>query len=100
MNRKALILGSVLAASMAFGSTAQAHDDDYLPYGFIGGLWLGLELNHDHYRDHRWYDERYRHRAYPHREYRRSDSHGYQRFNKYKHNYGHDKYKHDRKRWD
>lgn len=97
MNHKALILGSVLAASLTLGTTAQAHDDyDYFPYGFVGGLWLGLALDHDHYRDHRWNDYRYRH--HPYREYRRSDSHGYRHRDKYRHDYGRDKYRHDRDR--
>jgi len=100
MKRKALIIGSVLAASLLLGSTAQADDDyGYLPYGFIGGLWLGLALDHDHYRDHRWHDYGYRHHPYPYRDYRWSDSRGY----RHRDRHDHDKYKHnrdrDRDRW-
>lgn len=94
MNRKALIIGSVLAASLTLGATAQADDyyyDDGFPY-FIGGLWLGLALDHNHYRDHDWRDYRYRHHPYPYRDYRRSYSHGYQPGDRYKHDRGHDKY--------
>jgi hypothetical protein len=111
MKSKALIIGSVLAASLLVGTTAQADDDVYyndsFPY-FIGGLWLGLALDHDHYRDHGWYDYRYRHHPYP-REYRRSYSHGFQHSDKYRYDRGHDKYRHDngrdkyrhdRDRWD
>lgn len=102
MKRKALIIGSVLAASLTLGATAQADDyyyDDGIPY-FIGGLWLGLVLDHDHYRDHGWRDYRYRHHPYPYREYRHSYSHGYRHGDKYRHDRGRDKSRHDRKRWD
>lgn len=85
MNRKALILGSVLAASLAFGTTAQAHDSYDFPYGLVGGVLLGLHLSDGYYDGHRHHHHE---RHYHHRDYRRSDSHGYQYRDRYKHHYG------------
>jgi hypothetical protein len=102
MNRKALIIGSVLAASLTLGATAQADDyyqDDGFPY-FIGGLWLGLTLDQDHYRDHdrRYY--RYRHHPYPHGDHRRSYSHGYRHNDRYKYDSRHDRHDRGHDRYD
>ncbi len=80
MKHKVIVLASVLTASLAFGSTAQAHDDYGYPIGLLSGVILGLSLDHDdnyyYYRDRR--HRHYRHRHYPHREYRRQHSHGFQ----------------------
>lgn len=87
MNRKTLLFGTILAASMAVVAPAQAHDDYDYPLGLMSGMLLGIYLDGpDHHRDHR-------HHFYRHREYRRHDSHGYQHRDRYKHH-------RDRGRWD
>lgn len=87
MNRKALLLGTVLAASLVVVAPAQAHDDYDYPLGLMSGVLLGIYLDgHDHHRDHR-------NPYYHHREYRRHDSHGYQHRDRYK-------LHRDRSRWD
>lgn len=75
MKRKAMVLAAALTASLAFGSTAQAHDDYGYPIGLLSGVILGLSLDHN---DHHYYYRDRHHRRYPHREYRRSYSYGFQ----------------------
>jgi hypothetical protein len=89
MKHKALIFGSVLAASLVIVSPAQAHDDYDYPLGLMSGVLLGIYLD-DHNHDHYYYRDHGR-PIYHHREYRRNDSHGYQYRDRYKHNYGHDR---------
>ncbi len=97
MKRKTLIIATFLVASLAIGSTAQAHDDFGYPVGLMSGVLLGLSLDHhDHYYSYR--DRPNRH--YHHREYRRHDSHGYQYRDRYKHKRGYDRHNHGHKRHD
>jgi hypothetical protein len=88
MKRKTLLIATFLVASLAIGSSAQAHDDFAYPAGLLSGVILGLSLDH---HDHYYYDRDRPYRHYRHREYRRQDSHGYQYRDHYKHNHGHDK---------
>ncbi|MGD9163132.1 MAG: hypothetical protein PVF13_00090 [Chromatiales bacterium] len=83
MKRKTFIIATFLTASLAMGSTAQAHDDYGYPIGLLSGVILGLSLDNDD----RYYDYRDRRRPccnYRHREYRRHDSHGYSHRDRYK----------------
>ncbi|MCU7929595.1 MAG: hypothetical protein KZQ90_02265 [Candidatus Thiodiazotropha sp. (ex Codakia rugifera)] len=95
MNHKALLFGTILSVSMAVAAPVQAHDDYDYPYGLLGGLFLGLQLNHHH-----GHGNHYRHgdRHYRHREYRRSDSHGYRHRDKHRRGHGKHRHGHDRDR--
>ncbi len=96
MNRKTLIIATFLTASLAIGSTAQAHDDYGYPMGLFSGVLLGLSLDGD---DHYHYYGDHHRRHYQHRDYRRHDSHGYRYRDRYKDHHRHDRYwsKYDRK---
>jgi hypothetical protein len=98
MKRKTLIIATFLAASLAIGSTAQAHDDFGYPVGLMSGLILGLSLDH---HDHYYYSYQDRpNRHYHHREYRRNDSHGYRYRDLYKHKRDYDRHNHGYDRHD
>jgi hypothetical protein len=85
MNHKALLFGTVLAASLVIVSPAQAHDDYDYPLGLMSGLVLGIYLDgHDRYRDHHEH-------SYYHREYRRDHSYGYQHRDRYQHHHDRDR---------
>lgn len=96
MKHKALLFGTVLAASLVIVSPAQAHDDFDYPLGLMSGIVLGIYLDgHDHHDGHR-------HPIYHHREYRRNDSHGYQHRDRYKYDHDRGRGRHDRgrdRRW-
>ncbi len=93
MKRKSLLIATFLTASLAIGSTAQAHDDLDYPFGVMSGLILGLSLDHDDHR-HYHYDRHYPDRHYHHREYRRHDSYGHQHRYRDKHDHRYDKHDH------
>lgn len=84
MQTKTIVLATFLTASLAIGSTAQAHDDYGYPIGVLSGVILGLSLDHGHNHNHNYYYRERRHRHYPHREYRRQRSHGFQYGGRYK----------------
>lgn len=91
MKSKTLIIATFLTASLAIGSTAQAHDDYGYPMGLLSGVILGLSLDGDDY----YYSDRHR-RHYHHRDYRRHDSHGYRHRSHYKSHHRHDRKWHKR----
>lgn len=97
MKAKALIMISALSASLATAAPVQAHQGYDYPYGLLGGLFLGLTLNHysDHGHAHRHGD-----RVYRHREYRRSDSYGQYRRDRHRDRHDHGRDRHRRDRWD
>jgi len=98
MKRKTLIIATFLVATLAIGSTAQAHDDFGYPVGLLSGVILGLSLDQgDHH--HYYYDRDRPNRHYHHRDYRRHDSHGYQYRDHFKRNHGYDRHhdRHDRR---
>ncbi len=100
MKRKSLLIATFLTASLAIGSTAQAHDDFDYPFGLMSGLILGLSLDHDDHHHYYYHDRRYPDRHYYHREYRRQESHGYQRHDRDRHDHHYDKHKgHSDRRW-